>query len=79
MHELVDRLVRGLDDIYQALVRLDHEILAAIAINKRTSRHIVMFAVGRQGHRSHDPGARPYGGIQNFLAAVINDPAVVGF
>jgi hypothetical protein len=37
MHKLVDRFIRRFHNINQTLVRLDHEILAAIAIDKRTA------------------------------------------
>lgn len=79
MHQLVNRFIRGLHDINQALMRLNHEILAAIAINKRTSGYVIVLPIRRQRHGSHDASTRPNGGIQNLLTAIVDDSAVIGF
>lgn len=79
MHQLVNRLVRGLHDIDEPFMRLDHKILAAVPINKRTSRDVVVRPVGRKGYGSHDLSAGAYGGVQNLLTAVVNDPTVIRF
>lgn len=79
MHQLVDRFVGRLNDINETLMRFDHKVFPAVAVDKRTPRDIVMFAVGRQWHGSHNFGAGSHRRIQNFLAAVIYDPAVIRF
>jgi len=79
MHELIYRLIRGLHNVYQPFVRLHHEIFTAVAVYKGTAGDIVMRPVRRKRHRSHDPSARPDGGIQYFLTTVVYDPAVIGF
>ena len=79
MHELVNRLIRGLNDIDQTFMRLNHEILAAIPVDKRTSRNVKVCPVRRKRYRSHDPSARPDGGVQYLLTAVIYNPTVIRF
>lgn len=79
MHKLIDCLVRRLHNINQPLVRLDHEVFPAVAVYKRTPRHVKMLSVCGERHRSHDPGARPHGGVQYFLTAVVYNPTVIRF
>ena len=79
MHQLVDGLIRGLNDVYQAFVRLDHEILAAISVDKRTPGNIVVRVIGRKGHGTHDLSTRPHGGVQYLLTAVVYNPTVIRF
>lgn len=79
MHQLIDRLVRRLDDINQPFMNFDHKILTAIAVDECRSRHIEMFLIRRKRYRTHDTGTRTHGGIKNLLAAVVYDPAVIRF
>ena len=79
MHKLIYRLIRRFHDIYKSFVDFDHEILAAVAIDKRRSCHIEVRFVSRKRHRTHDMSARPYCGIEYLLTTVVDDPAVIRF
>ncbi len=79
MHQLINGLIRGFDDVHEPLVRFDHEVLAAVAVDKRTSGNIIVRPIRRKRHRSHDFGARANRGIQNLLTAVVDNPTVIRF
>src|SRR5689334_19467383 len=59
LHERVERLLRRLDDVEQALVRPDLELLAALLVDVRTAEHRVAADLGRERDRARDarPGA----------------------
>ncbi len=79
MHKLIDGLIRGLNNINKPFMRLDHKILTAISVDKRTPGNIVMSSVRGERHRTHDFSARPDSGVQNLLTTVVYDPAVICF
>lgn len=79
MHELVNRLIRGLNDVHEPFMRFDHEIFTAVAVDKGTPRNIVVRTIRGKRHGSHDFGARANRGVQYLLTAVVDDPAVIRF
>lgn len=79
MHQLIDRFIRRFHDIDKAFMRLDHEVFTAIAVDKRTSRHIIVFAICGKRYGTHDFGAGSHRRIQNLLTAIIDNPAVIRF
>lgn len=79
MHKLIDGLVGRLHDIDKTFVRLYHEILPAVPVDKRTARYVEMLFIRWERDGSDDPSPCPHCGIKNFLTAIINDPAIVCF
>lgn len=79
MHQLINGLVRRLDDVYQPFMGLNDEILTAVSVDERAPSHIDVFLVRRQGNWTGYPCTCPHGNVKYFLTAVINNPAVVRF
>lgn len=79
MHKLINGFIRRFHNIHKAFMRCDHEIFPAVAVDKRRPLYIEMLLVRRKRNGSENPCARTNGHIQDLLAAVINDPAVICF
>src|SRR5262249_35408966 len=77
--EGLDGLAGRLQNIDQAFVGPDLELLARFSVNVRTAQHRVSFNARRQWNGPvHDrPG--PLGGIDDFVSRAVQDLVVVGF
>src|SRR5262245_21020535 len=59
----VDGFWRGLEDVDQALVGADLEVLARVLVLERRADHAVDVFLGGQGHRARDAGAGALRGL----------------
>src|SRR5205823_6539518 len=76
--ERVDRLRRRLEDVDQALVRPDLEVLARVLVLERTADHAVAVLLRRQRHWAGDRGARAGGRLDDLTSCLLDRRRVVG-
>src|SRR3954453_20409891 len=76
--ERVDRLRRGLQDVDQALVRADLEMLARVLVLERRANHAVDVLLGGQGHGPGHRGSGAGGGLDDLLGRRLDRRVVVG-
>ena len=79
VHELIDRLIRRLNDVNEAFMRPYHKVFSAVPVYERTAGDVIVFGIRWQRYRTHDASTRSYCGIEYLLTAVIDDPAVIRF
>src|SRR5204862_1202491 len=76
--ERVDRLRRRLEDVDQALVRPDLEVLARVLVLEGTADHAVAVLLRRQRHGARDRGARAGGRLDDLTSCLLDRRRVVG-
>src|SRR4051812_22301737 len=76
--ERVDRLRRRLEDVDQALVRTDLEVLARVLVLERTADHAVAVLLRRQRDRACDCGAGTGGRLDDLTSCLLDRGGVVG-
>src|SRR6266550_7937155 len=76
--QAVDRLRRRLEDVDQALVRTDLEVLARVLVLERTADHAVAVLLRRQRHGACDGGARTGGRLDDLTSCLLDRRGVVG-
>src|SRR4051794_18432278 len=76
--ERVDRLRRRLEDVDQALVRTDLEVLARVLVLEGTADHAVAVLLRRQRHRARDSRARAGGRLDDLTSCLLDRRGVVG-
>src|SRR6188768_598852 len=76
-HQRIDRLRRRIDDVDEALVRPDLELLAAVLVHERAANDRVLLDPGRQRHRPGDVGAGALRSLHDLLGRLV-EQLVVG-
>src|SRR5688572_19603759 len=66
LHERVERLLRRLEDVEQALVRADLELLARLLVDVRRAEHAVLVDLGRERDGARNLGARALGRVHDL-------------
>src|ERR671918_465175 len=74
----VDRLRRGLQDVDEALVRADLEVLPRVLVLEGRADHAVDVLLGGQGHGPGHRGAGAHGRIDDLLGGRLDRRVVVG-
>src|SRR3712207_3725914 len=77
--ERVDRARRGLLDVYEALVRVQLEVLAGVLVPVGTPDHRVAAALGRQRDGAEHEGPRPLRRLDYRAGSLVYDLVVVCF
>src|SRR5229473_2588455 len=75
--EGVDRLLRRLEDVEQALVGADLELLARLLVDVRGAVHGEALDVGGKRDGAGDPPARPAYGLHDLAHRLVEQPVVV--
>src|SRR5262245_40267304 len=78
LHERVQRLLRRLEDVEQALVRANLELLARLLVHVRRAQHGELVDLGRQRHGAGDAGPGALGGVHDLTGRLIQQPVIVG-
>src|SRR6266481_3953954 len=76
LHQRVHRLVGGVDDVHQAQVRPDLELVARGLVRVRAAQHVETLDARRQRHRPLYDGPRALGSIHDLERRLV-DQAVV--
>src|SRR5262245_30533783 len=77
LHQRVHRLRRRIEDVDQALVRADLELLARLLVDVGAPQHGVLVDRGRQRDRPRDARAGPHGGVDDLPSALVEQLEVV--
>jgi len=73
LHQGINGLVGRVDDVHQALVRADFQLIATRLIDVRRTQDIETLQACRQGHRPLDDGARALGGIDDLGSRLVDE------
>src|SRR6201994_2132381 len=76
--ERVDRFRRGLEDVDEALVRADLEVLARVLVLERGPDHAVDVFLGGQGHGTGHGGTGALRRLDDLARGAIDRVVVVG-
>src|SRR5688500_8379208 len=79
LHERIDRLIRRVDDVHDAFVRAQLELVARVLVTVRRYQQREFFHLGRQRHRALDRGARALGRLDDFLGGSVDEAMVESF
>src|SRR6185295_18944416 len=77
-HQSVHGLLRGLENIEQALVGADLELLARFLVHVRGTQHAVLVFHRGQWNRARDLRAGAPRGIDNLTRGLVQDAVVIG-
>src|SRR5512140_3306500 len=75
--ERVDRLLRRLEDVEQALVRAQLELLARLLVDVRRAVHREALDLGGQRNRTGDAPAGAAHGVDDLAHRLIEEPMIV--
>src|SRR5262249_42327243 len=75
--EGVDRLLRRLEDVEQAFVGADLELLARLLVDVRRAVHREALDVSGERNRAGDPPARPAHGLDDLADRLVEQPVIV--
>src|SRR5439155_23723313 len=78
LHESVERLLRGLEDVQEALVRPDLELLARLLVQVRRAQHGELVDPRRQRDRAHHLRAGALRGLDDLSGRLVEELVVVG-
>src|SRR5688572_7323739 len=76
LHQRVHRLVGGIQDVHQALVRAQLELVTRVLVAVRRDQHGELLHLGRQRHRATHSGAGTLGGLDDFLRRVVDQAMI---
>src|SRR5260221_12975197 len=76
LHQRVHRLVGGVDDVHQAQVRPDLELVARGLVRVRAAQHVETLDARRQRHGPFHDGARALGRIHDLERRLVDQPVV---
>src|SRR6478609_5612935 len=76
LHQRVHGLVGGVDDVHQALVRADLELVAARLVDVRRTQDVETTHAGRQRHGALDDRAGALGGVHDLGGRLVNQLVV---
>src|SRR5207245_5555217 len=77
LHEGVDRLLRRVVDIDEALVRADLELLAGVLVDEGTLHDRELLDARRQRDRTGDRRPRPLRGLDDLRRGLVEEPVAV--
>src|SRR5258705_5774327 len=77
LHQRVEGLLRRLEDVEQALVRADLELLAALLVHVRRTEHGELVDARWQRDRARDAGASALGRLDDLTRALVEQLGVV--
>src|SRR5712691_12508629 len=77
LHQGVDRLLRGIVDVDEALVGADLELLAGVLVDERAADHRELFDARRQRHRTGNRRPGPLRGLHDLRRGLIDQLVVV--
>src|SRR5579872_2173430 len=77
LHQGVDRLLRGLENIEQPLVGTNFKLLARFFVHVRRTKYAVLVLHLGQRNRPRDLRARPLRGLDDLTRGLIQDAVVV--
>src|SRR5690242_207370 len=72
LHERINRFVGRVDDVHDALVRAQLELVARVLVGVRRNEQREALHLGRQRHRTLDRGARALGGLDDLLGGSVD-------
>ena len=75
-HQSVNSFVGWIDDIHQAEMGTNLELVARGLVDVRRTQNVETLDAGRQGHRALDDGAGALGGLNDFSGRLV-DQAIV--
>src|SRR4029434_10561126 len=78
LHQRVDGLGRRLEDVQEALVGSDLELLPRLLVDVRGAEAAELVAHGVQRDRPHDPRAGPPRRVHDLGRGLVEDAVVVG-
>src|SRR5215207_6843032 len=76
LHQRVHRLVGRIDDVHQALVRADLELVAARLVDVRRAQDVETLHARRQGHGALDDRAGALGGVDDLERRLVDELVV---
>src|SRR5581483_5597138 len=79
LHQSIDRLRRGLQDVEQALVRANLELLARLLIDVRRTQHTILVLHRGQRNGASNLGTRAPRGFDDLARGLVQDAIVVRF
>src|SRR6478735_9838050 len=79
LHQRVHGLVGRVDDVHQALMGADLELVTARLVDVRRTQDVETLHAGRQGHGTLDDRAGALGGVDDFQSRLVNQLVVEGF
>src|SRR6185437_2457106 len=77
LHQRIYRLRRRIENVQQALVRADLELLARLLVHVRRTQHRVLVLHRRQRNRPSDLSARALRGCHDFRRGLIQHAVIV--
>src|SRR2546430_29619 len=78
LHERVQGLLGGIEDVEEPLVRADLELLARLLVHVRRAQDAVLVDLGGQRDGPRHLGARALGGVHDLARRLIEQPVIVG-
>ena len=78
LHQRIDGLVRRIDDVHQALVGTDLELVPRSLVYVRRAKQVETLDPGRQRHRATNHRAGTLGGLDDLLGGLIDQAIVEG-
>src|SRR3954467_1653168 len=78
LHEGVQRLLRRLEDVEQALVRADLELLARLLVAGGRAQHGELVDLGGQRHGTSHAGARALRRVHDLARRLVEQAVIVG-
>src|SRR5437763_3528915 len=79
LHQGVDRLVGRVDDVHQALVRADLELVTRRLVHVRRTQDVEALHARRQGHGTLDDGAGALGRVDDLGGGLVDQLVIEGF
>src|SRR5438552_3375779 len=76
LHQCVDGLRRGIDDVEEPFVRADFELLAALLVHMRGTVHGETLHIRRQGNGSPHLRAGAFGRVHDFPRRIVENAVI---
>src|SRR3954451_7720680 len=77
LHEGVERLLRGLENVEEPLVRADLELLPALLVDVRRAQNGELVDPGRERNRPRDAGTGALRRLDDLTCALVEELGVV--
>src|SRR5262249_47769906 len=77
LHQRVERLLRGLEDVEEPLVGADLELLARLLVHVRRPEHAVLVDLGGQGDRSRHLGVGASRRVHDLRGRLVEELVVI--
>src|SRR5206468_6870268 len=78
LHQGVQRLLRRLEDVEQALVRPDLELLTRLLVDVRRTENRELVDLGGKRDRASHGGPGPLGGVDDLAGRLVQQAVIVG-